>query len=107
MGGAPERTEESRIFAPGLLGGHVALVTGGGTGLGRETALELVRCGASVTIAGRRVEVLEAAAASIAPAAGPGGGRSASSRSAPCSRGWAAWTCWSTTPAASSSRRPS
>src|SRR5437879_188398 len=48
----------SAIFAPGLLSGKVALVTGGGTGLGRETALEFVRCGARVTIAGRRGEVL-------------------------------------------------
>jgi citronellol/citronellal dehydrogenase len=52
----------SEIFAPGLLGGQMALVTGGGTGLGRETALELVRCGARVTIAGRRADVLEDAA---------------------------------------------
>ncbi len=49
----------------GLLGGQTALVTGGGTGLGRATALELVRCGADVTIAGRRTEVLEEAVAEI------------------------------------------
>lgn len=55
----------SDIFARGVLSGHVALVTGGGTGLGRETALELVRCGAQVTIAGRRAEVLEEAVARI------------------------------------------
>jgi citronellol/citronellal dehydrogenase len=55
----------SEVFAPGLLSGKVALVTGGGTGLGRATALELARCGASVTIAGRREDVLEEAAAEI------------------------------------------
>jgi citronellol/citronellal dehydrogenase len=56
---------QSEVFAPGLLSGHVALITGGGTGLGRATALELARCGATVTIAGRRTEVLEQAVAEI------------------------------------------
>src|SRR5271155_5434713 len=66
MGGADGRSE---IFAPGLLEGQVALITGGGTGLGKATALELARCGASVTIVGRRAEGLEQAAAEIAQAA--------------------------------------
>jgi citronellol/citronellal dehydrogenase len=57
---------QSQIFAAGLLGGRAALVTGGGTGLGKATALELARCGANVTIVGRRAEVLEQAAAEIA-----------------------------------------
>src|SRR6266566_3747190 len=55
----------SAIFAAGMLDGKVALVTGGGTGLGKATALELARCGAHVTIAGRRAEVLQEAAAEI------------------------------------------
>jgi citronellol/citronellal dehydrogenase len=59
----------SQVFAAGLLAGQAALVTGGGTGLGRATALELVRCGADVTIAGRRVEVLEEALAEIGASA--------------------------------------
>jgi citronellol/citronellal dehydrogenase len=64
----------SEVFAPRLLSGQVALVTGGGTGLGRETALEFVRCGASVTIAGRRSDVLEEAVERIeAEVAGLGG----------------------------------
>jgi citronellol/citronellal dehydrogenase len=59
-------TRQSTIFAPGLLSGQVALVTGGGTGLGKATALELARCGATVTIVGRRAEMLEAAVAQAA-----------------------------------------
>jgi citronellol/citronellal dehydrogenase len=62
MGGADG---ESEIFAPGLLSGQVALVTGGGTGLGKASALELARCGATVVIAGRRDEVLGEAAKEI------------------------------------------
>lgn len=57
------------MFQPRLLDGRVAIVTGGGTGLGKATALELVRCGAAVVIAGRRAEVLEAACAEIGQAA--------------------------------------
>jgi citronellol/citronellal dehydrogenase len=63
----------SAIFARGMLGGTVALVTGGGTGLGKATALELVRCGACVTIAGRRQDVLAEAAAEIGRIVGGGG----------------------------------
>jgi citronellol/citronellal dehydrogenase len=49
----------SRIFAPGLLQGQVVVVTGGGSGLGRATAQELTACGATVIVAGRRLEPLE------------------------------------------------
>src|SRR5919197_1368856 len=49
----------SEIFRPGLLDGHVAIITGGGTGIGRATALELTSLGATVVVAGRRVEPLE------------------------------------------------
>jgi citronellol/citronellal dehydrogenase len=54
--------ERSRVFADGALDGRVALVTGGGTNLGRAAAAELARCGAEVVITGRREHVLEAAA---------------------------------------------
>lgn len=69
----------SRIFAPDLHAGRVALVTGGGTSLGKATAAELRACGAEVLIAGRRADVLEAAAADLGPgcAAVPGDIRTA------------------------------
>ncbi|MCX6021148.1 MAG: SDR family oxidoreductase, partial [Chloroflexi bacterium] len=53
------------IFAPGLLKGQVAVVTGGGTGIGRGIALELARSGADLVIAARRLDRLEAAAEEI------------------------------------------
>ena len=55
----------SAVFAEGVLDERVILVTGGGTGLGLAAATELTACGASVVIAGRREEVLAAAAAEI------------------------------------------
>jgi citronellol/citronellal dehydrogenase len=48
----------SRIFREGLLDGRVCLVSGAGSGLGRETALELCRLGAAVVGCGRRSEPL-------------------------------------------------
>jgi citronellol/citronellal dehydrogenase len=55
----------SEIFAPGVLSGHVAMVTGGGTNLGRAAAEELHRCGAQVVIVGRREEVLRSTCAAL------------------------------------------
>ena len=57
--------DRSAVFADGVLDGSVALVTGGGTNLGKAAAAELALCGASVVITGRRAEVLEEAVAEI------------------------------------------
>ncbi|HEX3255134.1 MAG TPA: SDR family oxidoreductase [Gaiellaceae bacterium] len=48
--------------------GKVALVTGGGTGIGRAVARELVRTGAQVAICGRRAEPLDAVQAELGEA---------------------------------------
>ncbi len=49
----------SKVFAPDLLAGQVALVSGGGSGFGRATAIELTSLGAQVVVCGRRTEPLE------------------------------------------------
>jgi citronellol/citronellal dehydrogenase len=54
------------VFRPGLFAGQVAIVTGGGSGIGRCTAHELAALGATVALVGRTPEKLEAVAAEIA-----------------------------------------
>jgi citronellol/citronellal dehydrogenase len=50
--------------------GRVALVTGGGTGIGRATATELALTGARLVVCGRRAEPLEATSRDIEAAGG-------------------------------------
>ena len=57
--GMPQR------FAPDLMAGQVALVTGSGSGMGRATALEMASCGARLALFARREEPLRETAEMI------------------------------------------
>jgi NAD(P)-dependent dehydrogenase (short-subunit alcohol dehydrogenase family) len=56
------------MFRPGLLEGKRILVTGGGTGLGKEMADEYAKLGAEVYICGRRGAVVQETAQELAKA---------------------------------------
>jgi NAD(P)-dependent dehydrogenase (short-subunit alcohol dehydrogenase family) len=47
------------IFAPDMLAGQHILVTGASSGIGRDTALLLARCGAQLVVSGRDAQRLE------------------------------------------------
>ena len=49
-------TKPESIYREGLFEGRVALITGGGSGIGKSIAFELGRLGARVVIAARKVE---------------------------------------------------
>ena len=55
------------MFTPDLLHSKRILITGGGTGLGKGMATRFLELGATVHICGRRLEVLESAAAELSP----------------------------------------
>ena len=56
------------VFRPDLLRGQVALITGGGTGIGFGVAQLLSELGAHVVLASRKPEHLEQACAAITAA---------------------------------------
>jgi peroxisomal 2,4-dienoyl-CoA reductase len=68
--GGSDLTSMASIFRPGLLDGQVALVTGGGTGIGLGISQLLAELGAHVVMASRKPANLEAARADIASRGG-------------------------------------
>src|SRR6059036_199469 len=54
-----------KIFSDGILSGHVAFVTGGGTGITGGVARALAEAGANVALVSRSMEHLEPAAKGI------------------------------------------
>ena len=54
------------------LSGKIAWVTGGGSGIGQASAVELARGGATVVVSGRRADALSETAALIKQAGGKG-----------------------------------
>jgi len=58
------------VFRSDLFDGHVSIVTGGGSGIGRCIAHELASLGTTVILSGRKPEKLETVKAEIADAGG-------------------------------------
>lgn len=60
----------TQLFGPKTLHGEIAVVTGGGSGIGYGIARDFVACGATVVITSRSAERLKAAELSIAEETG-------------------------------------
>jgi NAD(P)-dependent dehydrogenase (short-subunit alcohol dehydrogenase family) len=58
------------MLPPGTFDGHVVLITGGGTGLGKAMAVEFARLGATVAIVSRKADHLASGIAAVEAAGG-------------------------------------
>ncbi len=67
----PTAPDAVAVFAPGCLAGRSAVITGGGSGIGRASALLLAQLGAQVVVLGRREEPLAQTAALAADSGAP------------------------------------
>jgi NADP-dependent 3-hydroxy acid dehydrogenase YdfG len=76
----------------GRLGGRIAIVTGGGSGIGREAARALAAEGAQVVVAGRTKAKLEAVVEEITRAGGQAAAREAELERATEASALAQWT---------------
>jgi NADP-dependent 3-hydroxy acid dehydrogenase YdfG len=76
----------------GVLDGQIAIVTGGGSGIGRETAKMLAAQGARVVVSGRRQTPLDETVAEITRAGGNAAARVADMENATDPAALAAWT---------------
>jgi 2,4-dienoyl-CoA reductase [(3E)-enoyl-CoA-producing], peroxisomal len=70
MSDTPAAAPDPLIFRDGLLDGQVAIITGGGTGIGLGISQLLARLGAHVVVASRKAEHVEAAAQAMRDAGG-------------------------------------
>src|SRR6056297_2557999 len=65
MTGFDPTPPSTELFSDDLLAGETALITGGGTGIGKEIALAMADHGADVAIASRNIDHLDPVAAEI------------------------------------------
>jgi NAD(P)-dependent dehydrogenase (short-subunit alcohol dehydrogenase family) len=66
--GLPEPPSDGETALPeGTFTGTTVFVTGGGTGLGKATAIEFARLGANIVVASRKPEHLDAGRAALSP----------------------------------------